>query len=161
MVVRALTEARRNIAALKHVLIVALRIPWDLCGEEKDPLIGLGHDQIAELVVAELAGGPIQSAEARGVAAFLTKVLERSVDPIDRDAWASVLGQTRFKVTRATEDLRQAHRLNDALTASLKEAQDRVQTLTNLLDRCAPLVETAEGPGAGRLFAEIQDALGK
>jgi hypothetical protein len=154
MVVQPLLLSQQKYAAIKHALLVALRIPWELSSPERDLLIGLSHDMIAEMVVEELAGGPIASKEAAGVCVFVQKVLEGGLNAMDRDAWANVLGQTRFKVMQADEAHRRANKVAEGLAQAVAD-------LKSLLDRCLPIVETSEGPCAARVAADLKRALSR
>ena len=58
-------------AALKRTLLVGFRIPWSLTPQEDAVLEGLTNDEVARIVVEELAGGAIDSSDAKGVFEFI------------------------------------------------------------------------------------------
>lgn len=154
-----------TMAALKRALLVAYRAPWDLTPEDAGRLAGRSNEMIADDVVAELAGGTIESKEAVGLSAFMATVLTDAARPIDGDVWhdavwANVLGQSRQRLLAEQEQLRLIQAGRDATLEALKNEQALAAHLKALLVRCSPMIETSDAFGSRALAREIRQAVG-
>ena len=147
-------------AAIKRVLVVAYRVPWDLTPEDAGRLEGQSAEMIAEAVVKELAGGTIESKEAAGLVTFISTVLGQDLRPLDRDTWANVLGQTRQRLLAAQEQLGLVEKGRDATFEALATERARNAELKALLGRCSPIIETSDAFGSRVIAREVRQAAG-